>query len=135
MGRSVIDCGVLAHIAEYVLRLRGLTTMRLQVVEEAIPAEVARWRQVWEEARVDPDGWLISDDLVYHEVVAVIGEDETLFYDPVDQALVGSRRSFEGSAKLVRLFPDAADTSRSVAWTTGARLEPGVWADVTPTNR
>lgn len=128
VSSTTIDCGGFASLYEHLFSIRGYDCGRLQLIEHADPAQVIRWRSLWESLPNASTSWLISDKQVYHEALVIRQNNTFLFFDPTDHAELGSRFSLGGTVIAMRF---CSDRFESLPKWNGRILEPWAWIDVT----
>lgn len=126
-----MDCGVFADIAQILLERRGYLCARIQIVESALPAQTKFWAEKWSSSDRDSSSWILDDGRVYHEALAVIVDNELLFFDPTEHLAVGSPHSTGGSPTQIRLTEPLH--GREVYWG-NTKLTLGQWTQVDKTS-
>ena len=67
--RTMLDCGALAALTHEIFKSRGVTTYRVQMVQQFSTDSARQWNCSWSEAG-GPLDW-IDGDLIYHEGNAI----------------------------------------------------------------
>jgi hypothetical protein len=107
-----LDCGALADMAEECLRGEGLTTARAQVIKSFSPTDVDHWTRRWREA--GGATWWIGEGIIYHEDVAIVGQELRLF-DPTNSAWV-HESALRGYGRIIAIRFIPAITGVDGSW-------------------
>lgn len=123
------DCGVMAAMSRYCLSRRGFVVFPAQAVLRVTNAEVSKWRHTWDENPGSASKWIISETLVYHEIILLRDyADNYKAFDSTEMKFIseGDRRT--GGVIAIRL-PPSAGKSVAVVWSRRV-LAPGCWVDL-----
>ena len=123
-----LDCGALAALSHEVFSARGVTSFRVQFVQQFTGVATGQWSCSWGKADV-PVGW-IRDDLIYHEGVAVSLEGPRIKVWDSSAGWWVDRARPEGYGSVVAIRVFAPEEMGELVW--GERtLTPNKWEDFT----
>lgn len=117
-----IDCGVFAAITQFLLAERGIDCSRAQWIESVCKSQTASWERQWIEAGLDPANWILDSEHVYHEIVVLQIEGETMFFDTTENRIVNPAFP-EKKISHIRL---CSRLKEDAEWR-GTTLPPGEW--------
>lgn len=129
---DTIDCGAHAALAEVAFRSRGVTTYRVQIVQNYDNNAVNQWRQIWS-CKGASDHWL-SDGYIYHEGNAILtGDNEIKIWDGSAGCWINPHHiSGYGSVLAVRVANENNVAPSALKWACHQIL-PGNWSELTIT--
>lgn len=79
--KNTLDCGALAALADEVFTVRGVKSLRIQLVQKFSQAAANQWACSWGTAQDAELHW-IDRDLIYHEGCSiVVGDREVKVWD------------------------------------------------------
>jgi len=110
MAAKSLDCGALAALAKYAFRARGVESHTVQLIQQFTQADGGHWARSWE--RADVASTWIRDELVYHEVCAVIvPTNELRVWDPTASWWINPRHvsGYSGALALRLIVDSGAD--------------------------
>ena len=114
MAAKTLDCGALAALAKNAFRARGITSHTVQLIQQFTRADGGHWACSWGRADV-PATW-IRNDLVYHEVCAVVVSDHQIrIWDPTASWWINPRHvsGYSGALALRLIVHSNPDVSFS----------------------
>lgn len=88
INAQTIDCGVFADLTQLCFSYLGIESARVQSVVHVKKSQTEHWRKLWSKAGLDSSNWILDDNNVYHELLAVVSRDRTHIYDSTDGHVV-----------------------------------------------
>jgi hypothetical protein len=115
-------------VARELFSIRGLQVRPAQLVQRYTVADGAHWREQW--AREDATVHWIADDLIYHEVCAVIGTGGAarIWDASTGWWVPHAQQGGYGSVVAARIEAGAGDDTDSTLQWGRHTLLPGSWA-------
>ena len=112
-------------MAAHIFESRGLTSLRVQLIEKYDVNNTDNWGARWSRANLESD-WVLPG-LVYHEAAGVLIDGRFQLFDPTDNVWrVPARGSKYGSALAIRIEENPHLPSGEVRWG-WHRLPVGCW--------
>jgi len=127
--KDTLDCGALAALAHEIYINRGVSSIRVQLVQKFSKDSTRQWTSNWHDGNT-PLNW-VNDDLIYHEGCAVIlPENEIKIWDASAGWWVDPKqRNGYGSVMAVKLTAPANRSDISLSWGTH-RLAVNCWQKI-----
>lgn len=126
---KTVDCGALAALAHELFTARGVTSYRVQLIQQYSQDASRHWLKQWG-GDEDSVHW-IKEDVIYHEGCAVrLRNNEIRIWDPTASWWVNPKQfGGYGSVLAVRLFAPQATASEHFMWGRH-RIQPNQWQEV-----